>query len=65
MWNLKHEISSSKIYEILIKTELKDETSLDLKNFYNKIKMYLNAVTRLQEDLIPAYQFIKIHYEFE
>ena len=36
-----------------------------LKNFYNRIKMCLNAVTRFREDLLPAYQSIKIHSEFE
>ena len=39
MWTLKHEISSPKFYELLIKTELKGDTALDLKNFYNHIKM--------------------------
>ena len=48
MWTLKHEISSPKFYEILIKTELKGDTSLDIKNFYNHIKMCLNAMTTLQ-----------------
>ena len=47
MWTLKHDISSPKFYELLIKTELKGETDLDLKNFYNHIKMCLNAMTRL------------------
>ena len=47
MWTLKHEISSSKFYELLIKTELKGDTALDLKKFYNHIKMCLNAVTIL------------------
>ena len=65
MWNLKHEISSPKFYELLIKTELKGDTALDLKNFYNHIKMSLNAVTRLREDLLPDYQSIKRHSEFE
>ena len=48
MWTLKHEISSPKLYELLIKTELKGDTALDIKNFYIHIKMYLNAVTRLR-----------------
>ena len=47
MWTLKHEIISPKFYEILIKTELKEDTDMDLKNFYNHIKMCLNTVTRL------------------
>ena len=47
MWTLKHEISSPKLYEILIKTYLKGDNDLDLKNFYNHINMCLNAVTRL------------------
>ena len=54
MWNLKHEISSPKLYELLIKTELKGDTALDLKNIYNHINIYLNSVTRLQEDLLPG-----------
>ena len=56
MWTLKHEISSPKFYEILIKTELKRDTALDIKNSYNQIKMYLNAVTRLRKDLLPVNQ---------
>ena len=48
MWTLKHEISSPKFYELLIKKELKGDTAMDLKNFFNHIKMYLNAVTRLR-----------------
>ena len=39
MWTLKHEISSPKFYELLIKTELKRDTALDINNFYNHIKM--------------------------
>ena len=65
MWTLKHEISSPKFYELLIKTELKGYTALDLKNFFNRIKICLNAVTRLREDLLPDYQSIKRHSEFE
>ena len=48
MWNLKNDISSPKCYEILIKTELKGDTALDLKNFYKHINICLNAVTRLR-----------------
>ena len=33
MWTLKHETNSPKLYEILIKTELKGCTALDFKNF--------------------------------
>ena len=47
MWTLKHDISSRKFYELLIKRELIGYTALDLKNFYNHIKMCFNAVTRL------------------
>ena len=47
MWTLNHEISSPKFYELCIKTELKKDTALDLNNFYNHIKICLNAVTRL------------------
>ena len=65
MCTLKHEISSPKFYELLIKTELKGKTALDLKKFYNHIKTSLNTVTRLREDLLPAYQPTKRHSEFE
>ena len=64
-WTLKHEISLTKFYELLIKTDLIGNTDLDLKNFYNHKNMFLNAVARLREDLLPAYKSIKIHSEFE
>ena len=65
MWNLKHEISSPKFYEILINIELNGSIDMDLKNFYNRINMYLNAETRLLEDLLPTYQSTKIHSDLE
>ena len=37
---------------------------MDIKNFYNHIKMYLNEVARLQEYPIPGYQSIKGHSGF-
>ena len=43
MWTLKHEISSPKFYEFLIKIYLKGDTALELKNFYNHINMCLNT----------------------
>ena len=64
MWTLKREISSPKFYDILIKTELKGDTALYLKNFYNHINMCINAVTRLQEELFTGYQSIIRHSEF-
>ena len=42
---VKHDISSQKLYELLIRIELKDDTALELKNFYNHIKMCMNVVT--------------------
>ena len=48
IWNIKHDIISRKFYELLINTELKGNTEMDLKNFYNHIKMYLNAVAILR-----------------
>ena len=48
MWNLKHDISPPKLYELIINTELKGDTDLYPKNFYNHINMCLNVVTRLQ-----------------
>ena len=55
MWNLKHDISSPKLYELLIKIEIKGNTDMDLKNFYNYIKMCINSVNILQEYLLTAY----------
>ena len=65
MWALKHEISSPRFYELLIRTELKRDTALYLKNFYNHFKMSLNAVTRLKVDLLPDYLSIKRNSEFK
>ena len=48
MWTLKHEIISPGFYEILINTELKVYTAMDLKNFYNHFNICINAVTRIQ-----------------
>ena len=38
---------------------------MDTNNLFNHIKMCLNAVTRIREDLLPDYHSIKIHSEFE
>ena len=65
MWTLKHEISSPKFYELLIKTEHKRDTSLDLKNFFNHIKMCLNELNRLIEDLLPDHHSVKRYSQFE
>ena len=65
MWTLKHEIISPRFYELLINTELKGDTALDIKNFYNHIKMSLNAVTRLKVDLLPDYLSINRNSEFK
>ena len=65
MWNPKYYIRSPKLYELIIKTELKGNTALDLMSFYNHIKMCLNAVNRIREDLLPDYQSIKRHSDFE
>ena len=51
MCTLKHYISFKIFYEILIKTELRWGTALDLKILYNYISICLNSVTRLLEDL--------------
>ena len=65
MWTLKQDIRSPNLYELLTNTELKGETTMELKNFYNHIKICLNAVTRLQEYLLPDHQSIKKHPEFK
>ena len=59
MWTLKNDIISPKFYELLIKIEPNGDTALYLNNFYNHINMCINAVTRLQEDLLPDCQSIK------
>ena len=59
MWTIKHEITSPKFYELLIKTELKGEFSLDLNKFYNNINMCTNGVTRIREGLLTDYYSIK------
>ena len=48
IWTLKHDIRSTNFYEIIINTDIKGYTALELKNFYNHIEMCLNPVTRLQ-----------------
>ena len=65
MWTLKHEISLPIFYELIIKTELKGDTALDIKNFYNHIKMSLNEMIRLIVDLLPDYQSINRHSVFK
>ena len=58
---LKFDISSPKFYELLLKTELKGDTSLEINNFYKHIKMCLNTVYILQEYFYPSYRSIKRH----
>ena len=65
MWTLKHEISSPRFYELLVKIELKGDTALYIKNFYNNVKMSLDAVTRLREQLIPDFFSIKKNDDFK
>ena len=65
MWNLKYDFRSPKLYELLIKKELKGDTDIDLKNLYDHIKMCLNVVIILILDLLTDYQSIKRHSEFE
>ena len=64
MWTIKHDISTPRFYELLINTDIKGDTGMDLKNFYNHIKICLNEVTRLQEYLLPGYHYIKRHSKF-
>ena len=65
VWRLKHEIISPKFYELLINKYLKGDTDMELKSFYSYINMCINAAIRLQEYILPDYQYIKRHYEFE
>ena len=64
MWTLKHGISYSKLFEILVKTVLKGDTNNYLKDFYNHINICLNALTRLKYNLISTYHKIKQHSDF-
>ena len=65
MCNLKDEIISPKLYELLVKIEPKCDTAMDLNNFYNHIKICLKAMTRIQEYLLTGYQSMKRHSEFQ
>ena len=65
IWTLKHDIILPKSYELLIKTLIIGKNSLDLKKFYNYIKICLNVVNRLREDLLPDYQSTNRHSDFE
>ena len=47
MWALKHDISSPEFYDLLINTELKGDTAMDIKYFYKHIKTCLNGLTRI------------------
>ena len=64
VWTLKHEIISPKLYELLMKIEIKGNTALYFKNFYNHINMCLNAATRLREDLLLVTSPSKRHFNF-
>ena len=64
MWTLKQNTSPPKLYEILIKTDMKGDTALDLNIFYKKINSCLNTVAIIKEDMIPAYHKIKWISEF-
>ena len=63
--NIEHDMISPKWYELLIKTQLKGNTALDLNNFHKQLKVCLNAVNRLREYLLTYYQSIKRHSQFE
>ena len=65
MRNLKHEITSPKFYELLIKTELKIYTALELNNFNDHIKICLNAANIIIEDLLTDYHPTKRHSKFQ
>ena len=44
MWTLKHKTVSKKFYELLTKTELNGDNTLELNNLYNDINMCINAM---------------------
>ena len=64
MWTLKLETSSPKLYKLLPDKNIKGDTALDIKKFYNHINIFLNVVTKVQEYLLPVYKKIKRHYKF-
>ena len=64
-WNLKNDINSPKLYEFIIKIELKGDTTLDVNNFYNNINISLDAVKNTKEDLIRSFQQIIHQNTFE
>ena len=65
MQTLKHEIRSSKFYELFINIVIKGETAMELKNFYNEIRMCFNDLNRTQEYLVTDNQSTKIHPQFQ
>ena len=48
MWTLKYHILTPKLYEILIKNSLKEDTAIDPIIYTNYIKILLQAVTNLK-----------------
>ena len=65
MWTLKHEISSPKFYEILIKTELKNNTPWTSRNSTTiSICVSMRSLDS-KKTFIPDYQSIKIYSDFE
>ena len=54
MWKFKHNTSSQKFYEILTKTGLKGYTALYI--LFQSYQYVSYKMTRLQKDLLTAYQ---------
>ena len=44
MWTLKRDIIYSNLYYLLLKTELKLDTSIGLKSLYDHVNICLSAV---------------------
>ena len=64
MWTPKHGISYPKIYELLLKTDTKLDHAIYLNKFYNRVKMYLNSMKKMREDILYEYHKIKGHSKF-
>ena len=64
MLTLKYETTPPNFYKIILNTEIKVDTAIDLNRFYNHINVRLNAVIKLQEDLHTAYHKTKKYSTF-
>ena len=64
MCNITHDIISPKLYELILRNELKVYTSFNLENLYNHLNMYVNEAIKLREYIFPSFKVIKNYITF-